>query len=336
MPQPKNEANNPFAGADPIEDADEPFADLSFVEKTDEEIAAEEAKEEAKKALVKDDEKPGAEKKVEKSKEEIDAEEAEAAAALEADRVAKEAEAAANKDKDKGKKQPMVPKSRLDEVLAKVRVLEQQRDEARAAAAAPKPEKEVAEYNFDAREADYMQAVLDGEKDKALAIRKEIRAAERTELTAAARTDTVEVDDNAAMARAAAEIEANFPQFVQGHADFNEEATNKVVAMRNALIQAGTPKVAALKEAVEFVVTKYGFDEPLEAAKKDDPKVVNLEDKRKKNVQQKVEIQKKQPPEMQGEGERTRTQQEIDLDDMTDAEFDALPEATKRRLRGDF
>ena len=316
-------------GADPIEDEDEKPLDLSFIEKTEEEIADEALKAEQKAALLKEEEK--VEDKVEeKTEAELKAEEEAAAAELEKTRLAAA-------EKDKGKKQPMIPKSRLDEVLAKNKVLEQERDEARAAAAAnaPKPDKDAKEFDFKAQEKLYMQAVRDGEDDKALEIRDAIRAAERAELTTATRADTVEVDDQTAMARAAAAIEENFPQFVKGHADFNEEATNKVIAMRNALIASGSSMVGALNEAVEFVVNKYGFDKPLEEAKKDD-KVVNLDDKRKKDIQKKVDLQKKQPPDMDGEGERSRSQAEIDLDEMSEEEFNALPETTKKRMRGDL
>lgn len=332
---PKN--NKPFVmpGADALDDDfDAPLADLNFVEKTEEEIAAEADKAAARAALVKEDEKEEdkGEKKTEekaetKTEEELAAEEVEAAAELEKTRLAAEGK----------KKQPMIPKSRLDEVLAKNKLLEKERDEARAAAAGPKPDKEPEAFDFKAKEKEYMQAVRDGEDEKALEIRDAIRAAERAELTTASREDSVEVDDRTAMAKAAAEIEENFPQFVKGHADFNQEATDRVVKMRNALIASGSSMVAALNEAVEFVVNKYGFDKPLEeATKKDDPKVVNLDEKRKKDVAKKVDLQKKQPPEMEGEGERTRTQSEVDLDEMTEEEFNALPEATKKRMRGDL
>lgn len=311
-------------GADAPEDHDGPALDLSFIEKTEEQIAAEAEKAAAKAAVVKDEEKPEAEKPTGKTEDELKAEEEAAAAALEASR--KEAEGK--------KKQPMIPKSRLDEVLAKNKILEKERDEARAAATPAKPEKEEAAFDFKAQEKLYMQAVRDGEDDKALEIRDAIRTAERAEHTAASREDTVEVDDKAAMVRAAAAIEENFPQFVKGHAEFNQEATDRVVKMRNALIASGSSMVSALNEAVEFVVNKYGFDKPLEEVP--DPKVVNLDDKRKKDTAKKIDLQKKQPPDMDGEGERSRSQSEIDLNEMSEDEFNALPETTKRRLRGDI
>ena len=74
----------------------------------------------------------------------------------------------------------MVPKSRLDEVLAKQKALEKQLDELRAQKQEPGEAPEA--YDFDAKEVEYQNLVLDGEAQKAAALRKEIRAAERAQL----------------------------------------------------------------------------------------------------------------------------------------------------------
>ena len=58
----------------------------------------------------------------------------------------------------------MVPKSRLDEVLAKQKALQKQVDDMKAAA--EKPEEAPEEYDFDAKEIEYQQLVLDGEAEK--------------------------------------------------------------------------------------------------------------------------------------------------------------------------
>jgi hypothetical protein len=340
--------NKPFVmpGADG-DDEDYTPLDLSFTEQTDDEKEAEAKLQEAKDALKAEADAEEAEKqrlkdeaaalaaeedKAEKAatedkKDEPTEDEKKLAADLEKNRA----------DKDKGKKQPMVPKSRLDEVLAKNREMAEQLKQATAAreAASPKPEKDAVAFDFDAKEGEYMQFVLDGEKDKALAVRKEIRAAEQAEVAKTTRQTAGQDDEAMALARAAAQIEENFPQFVIGHEKHNKEATEKVVSMRDALIRGGADAVTALNDAVDFVVRKYGFDEALEGEKPGD-KVVNLDDKRKKDVAKKIATQNKQPPDMSGEGERSRQQKEVSaVEQMSDAEWDALPDATRRRLRGD-
>ena len=75
----------------------------------------------------------------------------------------------------KPSKKQMVPKARLDEVLAKQKALQKQLDEMTAAnvktAEAPDA------YDFDTKEVEYQNMVLDGETEKAVALRREIRKA---------------------------------------------------------------------------------------------------------------------------------------------------------------
>ena len=74
-------------------------------------------------------------------------------------------------------KAPMVPKSRLDEVLAKNKKMqkklekyEQQQAETQA---------EVPQYDFASKEQEYQQLLLDGEMNQAAVVRNEIRQAEK-------------------------------------------------------------------------------------------------------------------------------------------------------------
>ena len=70
----------------------------------------------------------------------------------------------------------MVPKSRLDEVLAKNKEMQkrlQTLENETKRDAGPK-------YDFVAREKEYQELVLDGETDRAAQLREEIRAAERS------------------------------------------------------------------------------------------------------------------------------------------------------------
>ena len=69
-------------------------------------------------------------------------------------------------------KSPMVPKSRLDEVLAKQKALQKQLDEQVAQQA--QAQAEAPEYDFDSKELEYQQLVLDAEPEKASALRQEI------------------------------------------------------------------------------------------------------------------------------------------------------------------
>jgi hypothetical protein len=60
-------------------------------------------------------------------------------------------------------------------------------------------------------------------------------------------------------------------------------------------------------------------------------------EKRKTNVKKNVEASNAQPPKLnQGESGGKSSSEMVDVNKLTDEEFDALPEATRARLRGDL
>ncbi len=230
-------------------------------------------------------------------------------------------------------KQPMVPKSRLDEVLAKQKALQKQLDALKAS----QPEVETApeEYDFDAKELEYQQFVLDGESQKAMALRKDIRAAEKAQIQFDMTQKMAATNSNShvatALQQAAAAVEAEFPVFDRTSDTFNEEYTNEVVELRDAFMTKGDNAVEALSKAVRFVVKSYDLDSALETAPNPD-----LEIKKKAAISKKIQAANAQPPVLEGEGTRTRDTVPIDVMRMSEDEFNALPEATLKRLRGDI
>lgn len=231
------------------------------------------------------------------------------------------------------RKQPMVPKSRLDEVLAKQKALQKQLDALKAS----QPEVETApeEYDFDAKELEYQQFVLDGESQKAIALRKEIRAAEKAQIQFDMTQKMAATNSNShvatALQQAAAAVEAEFPVFDRSSETFNEEYTNEVVELRDAFMTKGDNAVEALSKAVRFVVKSYDLDSALETAPNPD-----LEIKKKAAISKKIQAANAQPPVLEGEGTRTRETVPIDVMRMSEDEFNALPDATLKRLRGDI
>lgn len=237
-------------------------------------------------------------------------------------------------------KSPMVPKSRLDEVLAKQKALQKQVEEMKAATekTAEAPE----EYDFDAKEIEYQQLVLDGEAEKAVALRKEIREAEKAQIgweMEQKMGQTVQQSAQAtALQQAAADMEAAYPVFDQNSDQFNEDYTNEVVELRDAFIIKGYDAVDALSRAVKYVVKDRDLDTAGEAEQKPALAAVSPEQsaKKKANVAKKLKAAEAQPPELEGEGSSSRGENVVDFGGMSEDEFDALPEATLRRLRGDI
>jgi hypothetical protein len=235
-------------------------------------------------------------------------------------------------------KKQMVPKSRLDEVLAKQKALQKQLDDMKAAQTLA--EEAPSEYDFAEKEVEYQNLVLDGESQKAAALRAEIRAAERAQLEyemTQKMTKTVSENQQlAALQQAASDLEASFPVFDQGSSDYNAEYTQEVIDLRDAFILKGENAVAALSKAAKFVVREYGLDNDVAPSLTAKPKnTIDEVAKKRAEVSRKLKAADSQPPELPGESSANRGERTLDVSTMTEDEFNALPEATLRRLRGD-
>jgi len=235
-------------------------------------------------------------------------------------------------------KKQMVPKSRLDEVLAKQKALQKQLDDMKAAQTLA--EEAPGEYDFAEKEVEYQNLVLDGESQKAAALRAEIRAAERAQLEyemTQKMTKTVSENQQlTALQQAASDLEASFPVFDQGSSDYNAEYTQEVIDLRDAFILKGENAVAALSKAAKFVVREYGLDNEVAPSLTAKPnKTVDEVAKKRAEVSRKLKAADAQPPELPGESSANRGEKILDVSNMTEDEFNALPEATLRRLRGD-
>ena len=124
-------------------------------------------------------------------------------------------------------KKPMVPKSRLDEVLAKQKALQKQLDDLMAAKTAAETAPDS--FDFAVKEVEYQNMVLDGQHEKAAALRQEIRRAERAqlefELTQKMEQKVTQSQQMSALQQAASELETNFPVFDRNSPEFNEKYT---------------------------------------------------------------------------------------------------------------
>ena len=235
-------------------------------------------------------------------------------------------------------KPPMVPKSRLDEVLAKQKALQKQLDEVNQAR--EEAAKDAPEYDFATKEAEYQQLVLDGEADKAVELRNEIRNAEKEQFmfeVQAKMGQTVQQSQEMTELQAkAAEIEANFSVLNENSADFDVNLQNEVVELRNAFISQGYTPADSLTKATEYTLAAKRPDllnpQQEQPAPKADDKVV--EKKKVANINKKLQAADSQPPAMKGES--AKGDKKIDLNTLSDDEFSALPEETLRRMRGDF
>lgn len=218
----------------------------------------------------------------------------------------------------------------LEEELARTRgqvppKQEQQKDE-------PKP------YDFDAAEDLYNEAIMGGETEKAKAIRREIRQEEQKQFERAAeekaaatydarRQQDVQQAAQAALQAAADNAYETYPFLNSESEDKNEDAIEMVVAVRDANMRKGMEPAEALRKAVAKVGPMYSDKKPPEGGEEE------RRSAREQVIKRNLEREKQIPPRDQGLGERSRV---IDYGKLSEDEFDALPEAEKRRARGDF
>ena len=241
------------------------------------------------------------------------------------------------------KKGQMVPKSRLDEVLAKQKALQKQLDELKQANQPPPPD--LPSYDFEAKEREYQDFILDGEPDKAAKLRSEIRNAEREAMSHELRREVEQTvsrnNEETALQQAANLLETEYPVFDQNSADYNEDYTQEVIELRDAFMIQGLGAVDALSKASNFVIKAHDIasesdDSSALAAKQAPKKSLDEVAKKRAEVAKKLDAAKKQPPELPGEGSSSHGEKALDISSLSEEEFNALPEATLKRLRGDI
>ena len=141
-----------------------------------------------------------------------------------------------------------------------------------------------------------------------------------------------------ALQQAANAMEEAYPVFNRNSDVFNEDYTNEVVELRDMFIQRGYEAVDALSKAVKYVVKDYDLDQPQESAPSLAGSAQKSDELAKKRalVSKKLQAAEAQPPELPGESSALHGEKALDVSAMTEEEFNALPEATLKRLRGDI
>lgn len=233
-------------------------------------------------------------------------------------------------EKGLDEKEPMIPKSRFDEVLAKQKALQKKLDDALA----PQVEdvKEEPQFDFDSKEIEYQTLIMEGETEKATQLRSEIRAAEKQqmmfEVQAKMGQTVTQNQELVDLQTKATQLESMYPELNQADPNFNQDKTNEVLELRDAYMTQGYMGAEALQKAVTLLMPKI-----VESPKEDTVQKKVVEKKKVANTKKKVEAADSQPPAMKG---KNKTEKKIELDNMSVEEFDAIPAETLRRMRGDF
>ena len=239
------------------------------------------------------------------------------------------------------KKSPMIPKSRLDEALQKQRALQKQLDQLtqQQPVAATEPEK----YDFEAKEIQYQDLLLDGETKKAADLRLEINtnmmksvAWDLQQQTAQSIDQRINEDTElTALQQKAEQFAELYPELNENSDKLNQDYLDEVIEMRDAFIGRGFEPVVALEKSVNYVAKANNLGE-IQTNSMANQKPQDEVAKKRAQVQKKLDVANSQPPEMSGESSASRGEKTINPATLTDEEFAALPETTLARLRVDL
>lgn len=274
------------------------------------------------------------------------------ATAAEEKAEADEAAALAKDDKPRDKegkfsKEISIPKGRVDEMVRNERLgreaaerrtveLENMLRQTDRGVETGKIEQEILAF-----EQDHAKAILDGNAEKAAELAGKIRINERIIQNASNTQMTAQAKDQAReeirLDLTIEKLEAQYPQLTQGTESFDQDAVDMVLASQKMYIDRDrmSPS-AALALAAEKVMSKLSA--PTEKVENSGLGKAKVADRKEAQVDKNIKTAAAQPANMKDSGmdaDKKGMTDNIDPTKLSTSEFDALPEATKSRLRGD-
>ena len=197
-----------------------------------------------------------------------------------------------------------------------------------------KTKETIPQYNYEEKEAEYAQLLVEGEVDKGARLRREIDNARFTEIKAqleaakdeilkASETKSKDQIDTDRFNTLVEVYEQQHPFLDSSHEDYNEDAVETVNTLMLGLTSAGKSKSDALKEAVKKVTKFYKKSNKVEST-----------DRKSKAVKKNIEASKQQPG--KAPSRKTRDTLDIDITRISDKDFDQLSRRELAELRGDF
>ena len=257
-------------------------------------------------------------------------------------------------EKTKGYK---VPKFRLDAATARAKKAESEAEELRnklaelesRPAATPAADtsgeltpEETRDKELERIDGEIADAMANQDAKRVTALMAESRKVERdymnSQLNSTRDSTTAEMRETVRVNAVLDQLEQEFPAFDENSDDYNQELNDKVLELQQGYIALGRSQSEALIEAVNIALPAFGYsveDAPTAPPKDETPPKDN-----KESVRRNADTAGKQPPRLDSVGDDSnKAGQAGELPDstlLTEKEFDALPEDTKRRMRGDF
>jgi len=237
---------------------------------------------------------------------------------------------------DDGKGGQGIPRARFNEVNNQRKALESEVEQlraqlaGRAPAAAPAAQQETqAEQGMTIEQAEerYAQLMLDGDTKAAAALRLQINAS--IEASAMARFSQASAGERE-QAQAVAAVEQMLAEFPWLESPEGSEVLELIEASAAMKMQRGTPKGQALREATQAIAPKFA---PPSGVRQEGGTSGDIRTQRANERGAAHSLQ--QPPLPQaGMGNRA-TPVVVDTSQLSDDEYMALPEAERKKARGD-
>lgn len=266
---------------------------------------------------------------------------------------------------DEAKKSKYIPHSRFNEVNESLKTeraarlaLEEENARLRGGAPAKKADgaaEDQGSKGFDhtAKEEEYADALMEGDKKRAAAIRTEINAAVRREAeeaaTSAAEKRILSREQERAFKSAVSDVVADYPFLDSKHKQADQDAIAEVVSMRNYYIESkGMSPADALRKAADQVAKIKGVkaasdkddgddegEEPARPAASAD-QLAKL--RRERALRRNADSANRQPARVStaGNGNRAGNLAAEDVEGMSETRFKSIPDSEKKKLRGDF
>lgn len=338
-----------FVGATPV--ADEEIGDRGddFVGETEAEAETVETPLKTEEILPETVEKA---EKVEEKAEKVEKVEETVEVEPEAEKTEEiEPETVETEEKPAKKAAPRIPKARFDAVNERMQRAEAALKALREQRAAL-PNATPPDFDFDAAEQKYADAVVAGQMDEAKKVRAEIRAAERLVAEASIADKAMAtyegVAARASVDAAVALVNVEYPVFDPKSDVYDQAMVDEALELFNGLMQTGksTPAEALVRAAkataalrgvqrseVEVpVVAKPEAVKP--AVKKEEVKPAVK--KEEVSLDAKMKMAEKHPPSLSAAGNAGVSAPSFDVLKLSDKEWDKLSETDIAKLRGDF
>lgn len=244
-----------------------------------------------------------------------------------------------------------IPKARFDEQLGKERST---REAAEARAAELESQLKKFQQHEDTAKLDERiseledkleSARLDGNKDEALRMSKELRLLERqirvSESTQMSQQAKAEAYESMRVDIMVERLEGQYDELNPNSDSYDEFLIERTLDRQNKLIRTGIPPSKALQQAAEETMGWYrGKLAGREVRGETGLSAATAADSRKEaQVVKNLDTQKRQPASMNEAGmdsDKGGIKGQIDVTKLTADEFNALPESTKAKLRGDL